>query len=92
MLNRNLNQINKSELKNFSSPRSTSSEHPFLLVIFGSIFLLIFITVMVVFIYRIIKKQYNQSHRKRSSRRRNKGRRNFIRDESTILHVQTDTI
>jgi hypothetical protein len=81
----------KSQLKTSSSGRNNSSIHPFLFAIFGSAFFLVFITVMVIFIYGIINKKYNQWLRRRFSRRRGKGwkTRNVIRDESTILGLET---
>jgi ATP/ADP translocase len=93
-LGQNLNPTNKSQLQSHSHHRSNPLIHPFLSVIFGSAFLLIFMTVMVVFIYGFINKQCNQWHGKRSSRHRKKRpkSKNVIRDESTILGVETDIV
>jgi len=83
--------MNKSELKTHSHFRSNLLIHPFLFAIFGSAFLLILTIVMIIFIYGIIIKQYNQCRRKRSIRRQKNRQksRNVIRDESTILGIET---
>lgn len=47
---------------------------------------------MILFLCRIIKKQHAKWIRKGSSQRRKKPRKNMIRDESTILYYQTDTV
>ena len=49
---------------------------------------------MIIFIYGIVNKQYNQWIRKRSSRRRKKGRktRNVVRDESTVIGGATAAV
>ena len=81
--------------KPLSNRRSTSSIHMFLFIVFGSVFLLLFLTIMAAFIYGLIIKQYNRWIRKRSSRRRRKGRksRNVVRDESTtVIGVETDAV
>ena len=74
-----------------SSDRRTPSIHFFLVIIFGSLFLLLFIGVMIVFIYNLINKQYNRWLRKRSSRQRRKTT-NVVGDESTVLGLETDTV
>ena len=72
---------------------SSSSIHLFLFIIFGSLFLLLFIGVMLAFIYGLIFKQYRRWLRKRSSRRRRKRKTtNVVGDESTVLGVETDTV
>jgi hypothetical protein len=89
----NFNQT-KSPLKNASPRRNNFSIHLILLILFGSLFLFLFITVMAAFIYGLINKQYNRWIRKRSSRPRRKGRkiRNVVRDESTVLGLENDTV
>lgn len=77
-----------------SSDRRTSSINFFLFIIFGSLFLLLFLGVMTAFIYNLIHKQYHRRVRKQSNQSGRKRRRttNVVGDESTVLGLETDTV